>query len=80
MRYKKYAQWAYDQWFLVDIENHWRPERTWQNLKQVYEAVDHPGFGVSCHISGWAGTPEEVAEADRLVTSWVSHTHCLEYL
>ena len=75
MRYKEYAQWAYDHGFLVGIENHWGPERTWQNLKQVYEAVDHPGFGVSCHIGGWAGTPEEVAEADRLVASWVSHTH-----
>jgi sugar phosphate isomerase/epimerase len=75
MRYKEYAQWAYDHGFLVGIENHWGPERAWQNLKQVYEAVDHPGFGVSCHIGGWAGTPEEVAEADRLVASWVSHTH-----
>jgi sugar phosphate isomerase/epimerase len=38
-------------------------------------AVDHPGFGVSCHLGGWTGTPEEVDEADRLVAPWVSHTH-----
>ena len=75
IRYKEYAQWAYDHGFKVGIENHWGPERVWPNLKLVYEAVDHPGFGVSCHIGGWAGTPEEVAEADRLVAPWVSHTH-----
>ena len=75
MRYREYAQWAHDHGFKVGIENHWGPERVWSNLKRVYEAVDHPGFGVSCHIGGWAGTPEEAAEADRLVAPWVSHTH-----
>lgn len=74
-RYKEYAQFAHDHGFRVGIENHWGPERAWENLKKVYEAVGHPGFGVSCHIGGWAGTPEEVAEADRLVAPWVCHTH-----
>ena len=41
----------------------------------MYEAVDHPGFGVSCHIGGWHGTPDEIAEADKNVAPWVSHTH-----
>ena len=59
----------------MGIENHWGPERAWANLKRVYQAVNHPGFGVSCHISGWSGSPEEVAEADRLVAPWVCHTH-----
>lgn len=74
-RYKEYAQWAHDHGFKVGIENHWGPERKWENLKAVYEAVDHPGFGVSCHVGGWEGTPEEVDEADRLVAPWVCHTH-----
>lgn len=74
-RYREYAQYAYDHGFRVGIENHWGPERTWANLKQVYEAVDHPGFAVSCHIGGWAGSPEEVALADRQVAPWVAHTH-----
>jgi sugar phosphate isomerase/epimerase len=74
-RYQEYAQWAYDHGFKVGIENHWGPEKGWANLKKVYEAVDHPAFGVSCHIGGWAGSPEEVDEADRLVAPWVSHTH-----
>jgi sugar phosphate isomerase/epimerase len=30
---------------------------------------------VSCHIGGWAGSDEEIAEADRLVAPWVCHTH-----
>ncbi len=74
-RYRDYAQFAYDNGFQMGIENHWGPERSWENLKAVYEAVDHPGFGVSCHLGGWTGTPEEVDEADRLVAPWVSHTH-----
>jgi sugar phosphate isomerase/epimerase len=41
----------------------------------MFEAVDHPGFGVSCHLGGWAGTEEDVTEADRLVAPWVAHTH-----
>jgi len=73
--YRDYAQFAYDNGFKMGIENHWGPERKWSNLKAVYEAVDNPGFGVSCHIGGWAGTPEEVDEADRLVAPWASHTH-----
>ena len=74
-RYREYAQFAHERGFKVGIENHWGPEKQWANLKRVYEAVDHPGFGVSCHIGGWAGSPEEVDEADRLVAPWVSHTH-----
>ena len=74
-RYKEYAQFAYDNGFQMGIENHWGPERKWESLKAVYEAVDNPGFGVSCHLGGWTGTPEEVDEADRLVAPWVSHTH-----
>jgi sugar phosphate isomerase/epimerase len=74
-RYRGYATWAHDHGFKVGIENHWGPERSWANLKAMYEAVDHPGFGVSCHLGGWAGTAEDKAEADRLVAPWVAHTH-----
>ena len=75
MRYKEYAQYAFDHGFKTGIENHWGPEKSWANLKRVYEAVDHPGFGVSCHIGGWSGSPQEIDEADRLVAPWVCHTH-----
>jgi sugar phosphate isomerase/epimerase len=74
-RYKEYAQWAWDHGFKMGAENHWGTEGVWANLQQLYRAVDHPGFGISCHLGGWQGTAEEKAEADRLVAPWVCHTH-----
>jgi len=74
-RYKEYAQWAYDRGFKVGAENHWGTEGIWANLQKLYRAVDHPAFGISCHISGWQGTQAEKDEADRLVAPWVCHTH-----
>jgi sugar phosphate isomerase/epimerase len=74
-RYREYAQFAHDHGFRMGAENHWGPEKTWAHLKRLYEAVNHPGFAISCHIGGWAGTDEEKAEADRLVAPWVAHTH-----
>lgn len=74
-RYREYAQFAHDRGFKMGAENHWGPEKHWPNLKRLYEAVDHPGFGISCHIGGWAGTDAEKDEADRLVAPWVCHTH-----
>ena len=72
-RYKEYGQRAYDNGYKVGAENHWGPESVWANMKKLYEAVDHPGFGVSCHIGGWRGADAE--EADRLAAPWVLHTH-----
>jgi sugar phosphate isomerase/epimerase len=74
-RYKEYAQWARDRGFKVGAENHWGTEGIWANLQKLYRAVDHPGFGISCHIGGWQGTDQEKDEADRLVAPWVCHTH-----
>lgn len=75
MRYKEYAQFAYDHGFKVGAENHWGPEAVWSNMQKLYRAVDHPGFGISCHLGGWSGSEEEKAKADREVAPWVSHTH-----
>jgi hypothetical protein len=66
---------GHDHGFKVGAENHWGAEGVWANLQKLYRAVDHPGFGISCHIGGWRGTAEEKAEADRLVAPWVCHTH-----
>lgn len=79
-RYREYAQWAYDHGFKVGLENHWGPEKRWTNLKRMYKAVNHPGFGVSCHLSSWAGPEEEQAQADERVAPWVSHTHIAWYV
>lgn len=75
-RYKEYAQWAHDHGFKVGAENHWGPEKVWANLRKLYRAVNHPGFGLSIHVNGsWAGTQEEKDLADREVAPWASHTH-----
>jgi hypothetical protein len=73
--YKQYAQFAHDHGFKMGAENHWGPEKQWHNLKRLYGAVDHPGFGISCHIGGWGGTQEEKDLADQMVAPWVGHTH-----
>jgi len=75
LRYKEYAQRAHDHGFKVGTENHWGTEGIWANLQKLHQAVDHPGFGISCHIGGWQGTDAEKDEADRLVAPWVCHTH-----
>jgi len=74
-RYKEYAQYAYDHGFRAGAEVHWGPEHYWPSMQKLYKAVDHPGFGICCHIGGWGGTPQEVAAADRDVAPWVVHTH-----
>ena len=73
MRYKEYAQRAYGNGYKVGSENHWGPEKIWSNTKKLLEAVDHPAFGLSCHIGGWGGPDAE--EADRLAAPFVLHTH-----
>jgi sugar phosphate isomerase/epimerase len=74
-RYREYATRAHDHGFKMGAENHWGPEKFWPNLKKLYEAVDHPGFGLSIHIGGWGGTQAEKDEADRLAAPWTLHTH-----
>jgi sugar phosphate isomerase/epimerase len=44
-------------------------------MQKLYHAVNHPAFGISCHISGWAGSEQEKALADREAAPWVCHTH-----
>lgn len=75
MRYKEYCQFAADHGFKVAIENHWGPERVWENLKAVLDAVDSPVFGVSNHFHGWPGAEEDKIAGDRNVAPYVLHTH-----
>ena len=49
-RYKEYAQRAYDNGFRVGPENHWGTELNPDIMRQICEAVDHPGFGVLIHF------------------------------
>jgi sugar phosphate isomerase/epimerase len=74
-RYREYAQYAYDNGFKAGAESHWGPEACWPSMQKLCKAVDHPGFAICCHISGWKGTQEEKDLADRESAPWVAHTH-----
>ena len=75
-RYKEYAQYAYDNGFKVGAENHMGPSGVWKNLKKLYDAVDHPGFGVCIHLGSYKNaTPEEKDQWDRESAKIAVHTH-----
>ena len=74
-RYREYAQYAHDHGFKAGAEVHWGPESYWPSMQKLYRAVDHAGFGVCCHISGFQGTRAEIDIADREIAPWVVHTH-----
>jgi hypothetical protein len=56
-------------------ESHWGPENYWPTMQKLYKAVDHPGFGICCHIGSWQGSQAEKDIADREAAPWVAHTH-----
>lgn len=66
-RYQEYAQQAYDRGFKVGPENHWGAEVGPENMRQLCEAVAHPGFGVLLHFRG--------NEGDAVMAPWAMHTH-----
>ena len=72
-RYREYAQRAYDNGYKVGPENHWGPERVPANMKQIYEGVDHPAFGILLHIQGW--TSDAPDAGDEMAAPWTMHTH-----
>jgi sugar phosphate isomerase/epimerase len=75
-RYKEYAQYAHDNGFKVGAENHMGPSGVWKNLKKLYDAVDHPAFGVCIHIGGYRNaTPEETVQIDKESAKIAVHTH-----
>jgi sugar phosphate isomerase/epimerase len=71
--YRQYAQRAYDNGYRVGPENHWGPERVPANMKRLFEAVDHPGFGLLLHITGW--TSDDPDAADAMAAPFTMHTH-----
>lgn len=74
-RFREYAQYAQDHGFKVGAENHWGPEKRWDNYQKLHHAVDHPAFGLSCHLGSWDGTEDEQRTADRECAPWVCCTH-----
>lgn len=67
LRFREYAQRAYDNGYKVGPENHWGAEVVPENMQRLCEAVDHPGFGVLLHFRGNDG--------DALMAPWAMHTH-----
>ncbi len=72
-RYREYAQFAGDHGFAVGPETHWGPSLNPAVQKAVYEAVDHPGYGILLHLGHWIEGHEE--EGDRMAAPWAIHTH-----
>jgi sugar phosphate isomerase/epimerase len=70
--YKKYADFAVENGFLVGPENHTNASKVAENMVKVAEAVDHPAFGVLVHLDRWAGDGDE---GDRACAPWAMHTH-----
>jgi sugar phosphate isomerase/epimerase len=66
-RYQEYARIAHDRGFRVGPENHWGAEVLPENMRQICEGVDHPGFGVLLHFRG--------NEGDAVMAPWAMHTH-----
>lgn len=71
-RYREYCQIAQDCGFMVGPENHWGASRVPENIRKVYEAVDHPSFGILLHFENWDVDKEN---GDRLCAKYAFHTH-----
>lgn len=72
-RYREYAQFGADHGFSVGPETHWGPSLAPAVQQAVYEAVDHPAYGVLLHISHWIDGHE--TEGDLMAAPWANHTH-----
>lgn len=71
-RYREYAQIGHDCGFKIGPENHWGASRVPENIRKVYEAVDHPSFGILLHFENWDVDKEH---GDRLCAPYAFHTH-----
>lgn len=71
-RYREYAQFAADNGFRVGPENHWGAARVPGNMERLFQAVDHPSFGLLLHLGNWSESPED---GDRKFASRAMHTH-----
>ena len=72
-RYREYAEFGADHGFKVGPETHWGPSLTPAVQKAVYEAVNHPAYGILLHLGHWIEGHED--EGDRMAAPWAIHTH-----
>lgn len=71
-RYQEYAQRAADYGYTVGPENHTGISLHAGWMKQLAEAVGHPGYGILLHIGRWQ---EGTEPGERLLAPWVNHVH-----
>jgi len=74
-KYKEYCQFAQDNGFMVGPEVHWGPEVYFPNMKKLFEAVDHPAFGLLLMTDKYKGNAEERAAYDKESAKWAVATH-----
>jgi sugar phosphate isomerase/epimerase len=72
-RFREYAAFAGDHGFKIGPETHFGPALVPENMKRVYEAVNHPAYGILLHIRHWV--PGKSDEGDRMAARWAIHTH-----
>ncbi len=72
-QYREWAQRAHDNGYRIGPENHWGAEMVPEQVKELCEAVDHPGFGLLLHVGRWHGNDPDGGDA--LVAPWTMHTH-----
>ncbi|MBO1004003.1 sugar phosphate isomerase/epimerase family protein [Pseudogracilibacillus auburnensis] len=72
MRYKEYCEIAQENGFMVGPENHWGASRIPENIRKVFEAVNHPAFGILLHFDNWDVDKEN---GDLLCAQYAFHTH-----
>ena len=71
-RYQEYAKIADAHGMRIGPQNHYGPTTVAKTFLEVFEAVDHPAFGLVLDVGRW---PQAVADSDTLVASSVIHTH-----
>jgi sugar phosphate isomerase/epimerase len=71
-RYQEYARIAGDHGMRIGPQNHYGPTTVATTFLDVYQAVNHPAFGLVLDVGRW---PEQADDSDRRVAPTVFHTH-----
>lgn len=70
--YQEYARLAGDRGIRIGPQNHYGATTVVSEFQSVYDAVNHPAFGLVLDVGRW---PDPVGDEDAAVASTVIHTH-----
>ena len=73
-RFQEYSDIAKREGFLVLAENHAGAARNPHFMKRVYEAINHPAFGVLLHVGSWYCDRDK---GDEMILPYARHTHVM---